>query len=164
MPISRLDKNDIDRLNLQGLSSLIGNRRQARRLARIALGAARRLDYQRGWAYAELNQCWLAFYAGETEPGCHAMQEHFDICGDLEGGMEVEALHGAYASRRGDFALAERHFDMARSLASQIPDSLHKFMLHSRLGVDALNRGDTQSGPRNFLLALDIAERYGSPS
>ena len=30
--------------------------------------------------------------------------------------------------------------------------------------VDALNRGDTQDGPRNFLLALDIAERFGSPA
>jgi hypothetical protein len=77
--------------------------------------------------------------------------------------MEVAALQGAYASRRGDFADAEQHFLQARSQAAQIPDSLHKFMLYARLGVDALNRGDTQDGPRNFLLALDSPSASAAP-
>ena len=164
MPISSLDKADIDRLNQQALSCLVGNRRQARRLAQMALAAAQRQQYARGGAYAELNHCWLAYYAGETEPSCERLGAYFQHSGDLEGGMEVAALQGAYASRRGDFADAEQHFLQARSQAAQIPDSLHKFMLYARLGVDALNRGDTQDGPRNFLLALDIAERFGSPA
>ncbi|EZP41536.1 sensor domain-containing diguanylate cyclase [Janthinobacterium lividum] len=164
MPISSLDKADIDRLNQQALSCLVGNRRQARRLAQMALAAAQRQQYARGGAYAELNHCWLAYYAGETEPSCERLGAYFQHSGDLEGGMEVAALQGAYASRRGDFADAEQYFLQARSQAAQIPDSLHKFMLYARLGVDALNRGDTQDGPRNFLLALDIAERFGSPA
>ncbi len=164
MPISSLDKADIDRLNQQALSCLVGNRRQARRLTQMALAAAQRQQYARGGAYAELNQCWLAYYAGAAEPSCERLRAYFQHSGDLEGGMEVAALQGAYASRRGDFADAEQHFLQARSQAAQIPDSLHKFMLYARLGVDALNRGDTQDGPRNFLLALDIAERFGSPA
>ena len=164
VPISSLDKADIDRLNQQALSCLVGNRRQARRLAQMALAAAQRQQYARGSAYAELNHCWLAYYAGEPEPPCDRLRAYFQQTGDLEGGMEVAALQGAYASRRGDFADAEQHFLMARSQAAQIPDSLHKFMLYARLGVDALNRGDTQEGPRNFLLALDIAERFGTPA
>ena len=164
MPISSLDKADIDRLNQQGLSCLVGNRRQARTLARMALAASQRRQYARGSAYARLNHCWLAYYGGEPEPPCDALRLHFQRAGDLEGGMAVAALLGAYASRRGEFAQAEQHFLQARSLAAQIPDSLHKFMLYARLGVDALNRGDTQDGPRNFLLALDIAERFGSPA
>ena len=56
VPLSSLDKADIDRLNLHGLSCLIGNRRQARRLTQLALSAAERLYYARGRAYAELNQ------------------------------------------------------------------------------------------------------------
>ena len=164
MPISSLDKADIDRLNQQALSCLVGNRRQARRLTQMALAAAQRQQYARGGAYAELNHCWLAYYAGAAEPSCERLRAYFQHSGDLEGGMEVAALQGAYASRRGDFADAEQHFLQARSQAAQIPDSLHKFMLYARLGVDALNRGDTQDGPRNFLLALDIAERFGSPA
>ncbi|UQV46759.1 GGDEF domain-containing protein [Janthinobacterium lividum] len=164
VPISSLDKADIDRLNQQALSCLVGNRRQARRLAQMALAAAQRQQYARGGAYAELNHCWLAYYAGEAEPSCERLGAYFQHSGDLEGAMEVAALQGAYASRRGDFADAEQHFLQARSQAAQIPDSLHKFMLYARLGVDALNRGDTQDGPRNFLLALDIAERFGSPA
>ncbi len=164
VPISSLDKADIDRLNQQALSCLVGNRRQARRLAQMALAAAQRQQYARGSAYAELNHCWLSYYAGETEPACQRLRDYFQQTCDLEGGMEVAALQGAYASRRGDFADAEQHFLQARSQAAQIPDSLHKFMLYARLGVDALNRGDTQDGPRNFLLALDIAERFGSPA
>lgn len=164
VPISSLDKADIDRLNQQALSCLVGNRRQARRLAQMALVAAQRQQYARGGAYAELNYCWLAYYAGEAEPSCENLRAYFQRSGDLEGGMEVAALQGAYASRRGDFTDAEQHFLQARSQAAQIPDSLHKFMLYARLGVDALNRGDTQDGPRNFLLALDIAERFGSPA
>ena len=164
VPISSLDKADIDRLNQQALSCLVGNRRQARHLAHMALAAAQRQQYARGTAYAELNHCWLAYYAGEGEPSCERLRAFFQQTGDLEGGMEVSALQGAYASRRGAFADAEQHFLQARSQAAQIPDSLHKFMLYARLGVDALNRGDTQDGPRNFLLALDIAERFGSPA
>ncbi len=164
VPISSLDKADIDRLNQQALSCLVGNRRQARRLAQMALAAAQRQQYGRGAAYAELNHCWLAYYGGEAEPPCGGLRDYFRQTGDLEGGMEVAALQGAYASRRGDFAEAEQHFLQARTQAAQIPDSLHKFMLYARLGVDALNRGDTQDGPRNFLLALDIAERFGSPA
>lgn len=164
VPTSSLDQADIDRLNLHGLSCLVGNRRQARRLVHLAQSAAQRLQYRRGSAYAELNECWLAYYGGEPEPPCASLHDYFQQCYDLEGGMEVAALQGAYASRRGDFVLAGQHFLQARTLAAQIPDSLHKFMLYARLGVDALNRGDTQEGPRNFLLALDIAERFGTPA
>ncbi|OBV40407.1 GGDEF domain-containing protein [Janthinobacterium psychrotolerans] len=164
MPLSSLDQADIDRLNMQGLSCVVGNRRQARRLVQLALAAAERQQYPRGQAYAELNQCWLAYYGGEAEPAIAALQQYFHQCYDLEGGMAVAALQGAYASRRGAFAEAEQFFLLARQLAAQIPDSLHKFMLYARLGVDALNRGGTQEGPRNFLLALDIAERFGTPA
>ena len=164
VPTSSLDQADIDRLNLHGLSCLVGNRRQARRLVQLAQGAAQRLQYRRGAAYAELNACWLAYYGGEPEPPSASLHDYFQQCYDLEGSMQVAALQGAYASRRGDFAAAEQAFLEARMLAAQIPDSLHKFMLYARLGVDALNRGDTQEGPRNFLLALDIAERFGTPA
>lgn len=164
VPTSSLDQADIDRLNLHGLSCLVGNRRQARRLVHLAQSAAQRLQYRRGAAYAELNECWLAYYGGEPEPPCASLHDYFQQCYDLEGAMEVAALQGAYGSRRGDFVQAGQHFLQARTLAAQIPDSLHKFMLYARLGVDALNRGDTQEGPRNFLLALDIAERFGTPA
>jgi two-component system cell cycle response regulator len=55
-------------------------------------------------------------------------------------------------------------FEQARLLAAQIPDSLYKFALYSRVGIDALSRGDAQAAPRNFLLALDMAERFGTAS
>ena len=161
----RLDKTDIDRLNLQGLSGLIANRKRSKRLARIAHAAAGALGYASGVAYAELNALWLAFYGSEVdaiEAGCQPLRQHFDGNGDLQGSMAVAVLLGALSSRRGAFADAEQHFEQARALASETPDSLHKFMLYNRLGIDALNRGDTRSGPRNFLLALDIAERFGT--
>ncbi len=164
MPLSSLDKAHLDRLNLQGLSCVVGNRRQARRLVRLVLAASERRQYRRGQAYAELNRCWLAYYGGEMEPASAALRAYFHASHDLEGGMALAALQGAYASRRGEFAEAEQFFLLARQFAAQIPDSLHKFMLYARLGVDALNRGDTQEGPRNFLLALDIAERFGTPA
>ncbi|MES2129661.1 MAG: diguanylate cyclase [Pseudomonadota bacterium] len=162
-----LDKADIDRLNGQGLSCLMSDRPQARRLTRIALAAARAIAYPRGIAYARLNQLWGHYYAGEVEkaePMCLPLLAQFEHAGDLEGSMAIGIAQGAIASRRGDFAQAESHFDQARNLAGQLPDSLHKFLLYNRLGIDALNRGDTRSGPRNFLLALDIAERFGTAS
>ncbi len=165
MPTPCLDKSEIDRLNLQGLSCLIANRAQARRLTRIARQEATALGYQRGLAYARINELWLSYYSGapaQAEPLYQSLHACFEACGDLEGSMAIEVVLGAYASRSGDFALAERHFEQARELASHIPDTLHKFMLHTRLGIDALNRGDTRGGPRSFLLALDIAERFGS--
>ncbi|HEV7817426.1 MAG TPA: GGDEF domain-containing protein, partial [Janthinobacterium sp.] len=167
MPTPRLDKSEIDLLNLQGLSCLIANRKQARRLIRIAQAAAKAVEYERGLAYAQVNQFWLAYYAGDieqAEPLCRPLRECFERSGDLEGGMAVDVALGALASRRGDFALAEQHFEQAREVAAHSPDTLHKFMLYSRIGIDALNRGDTRSGPRNFLLALDIAERFGTAS
>jgi two-component system cell cycle response regulator len=167
VPTPRLDKSEIDRLNLQGLSCLIANRKQARRLVRIAQTAANAARYERGLAYASLNQFWLAYYGGDidhAEPLCQPLRERFERCGDLEGAMAVDVALGSLASRRGDFALAEQHFDQAREVASQVPDTLHKFMLYNRIGIDALNRGDSRSGPRNFLLALDIAERFGTAS
>ncbi len=165
MPTARFDKADIDRLNLQGLSCLIANRRQARRLTRLALAAAGALRYERGVAHAQINQLWLGYYAGqagEPEPLYQSLHQRCEACGDLEGSMAVEVVLGAYASRGGDFALAERHFDNARALAAHLPDSLHKFMLHTRLGIDAQSRGESRGGPRCFLLALDIAERFGT--
>ncbi|MDC8759648.1 sensor domain-containing diguanylate cyclase [Janthinobacterium fluminis] len=165
MPTARLDQSAIDRLNLQGLSCLIANRKRARRLARLALAAATALRYERGIAYAQVNQLWLAYYSGnaeQAEPMYQPLHARFEACGDLEGSMAIEVVLGAYASRSGDFVLAEGHFGHARALAAHLPDSLHKFMLHTRLGIDALNRGELRSGPRNFLLALDIAERFGT--
>ncbi|MEC5163763.1 two-component system cell cycle response regulator [Janthinobacterium sp. CG_S6] len=165
VPKARHDKTEIDRLNLQGLSCLVANRRQARRLTRLALVSAAALRYERGAARAQINQLWLRYYAGlagQPEPLYQALHRRFEACGDLEGSMALEVVLGAYASRGGELALAARHFDNARALASHIPDSLHKFMLHTRLGIDAQSRGDGRGGPRSFLLALDIAERFGS--
>jgi diguanylate cyclase (GGDEF)-like protein len=165
VPTSVLDITEIDRLNLQGLSCLIANRKQARRLTRIAGNAAARIGYGRGVAFARINRLWLHYYDGDSDqaaPQWPDLRQQFDAGGDLEGAMAAEVGIGTLASRRGDFAEAEQHFDAALDLARQIPDTLHKFMLYNRLGIDALNRGDTSSGPRNFLLALDIAERFGT--
>lgn len=165
MPTPVLDISEIDRINLQGLACLIADRKQARRLARIAQNAAKTVAYPRGAAYAQVNQLWLYFYGGEAdraEPLWAPLRAHFDVNGDLEGVMAAEVGLGAQASRRGEFAQSAGHFEQALALSGQIPDSLHKFMLYNRIGIDALNRGDTLSGPRNFLLALDIAERFGT--
>ena len=165
MPSPVLDISEIDRLNLQGLSCLVANRKQAGRLARIAHKAAKAIGYSRGAAYAQINELWLYFYGGEAdraEPLWPALRAQFEASGDLEGAMAAEIGVGALASRRGDFEQSAAHFEQALALAGQIPDTLHKFMLYNRIGIDALNRGDTLSGPRNFLLALDIAERYGT--
>ena len=165
MPIPHLDKTEIDRLNLQGLSGLIANRKRSKRLVRIAHGAASAIDYAGGVAYAELNALWLAYYGSDVdgiEAACQPLRAQYDGTGDLQGSMAVTVLLGALYSRRGDFGAAEQHFEQARALAAETPDTLHKFMLYNRLGIDALNRGDTRSGPRNFLLALDIAERFGT--
>jgi diguanylate cyclase (GGDEF)-like protein len=165
MPSPALDITEIDRLNLQGLSCLIANRKQARRLTRIAHNAASKAGYLRGVAHAAINRLWQHYYddeADQAEPHWPQLRQQFHDSGDLEGVMAADVAMGALASRRGDFPLAERHFELALDLANQIPDSLHKFMLFNRLGIDALNRGDTSAGPRNFLLALDIAERYGT--
>ena len=165
MPTPVLDISEIDRLNLQGLSCLIANRKQARRLTRIAQQASDAIAYPRGAAYAQVNQLWLYFYCGEAdraEPLWPALRAWFEASGDLEGAMAAEIGVGALASRRGDFVESAVHFEQALALAGQVPDTLHKFMLYNRIGIDALNRGDTLSGPRNFLLALDIAERYGT--
>ena len=48
MPSPVLDISEIDRLNLQGLSCLVANRKQAGRLARIAHKAAKAIGYSRG--------------------------------------------------------------------------------------------------------------------
>ena len=112
----------------------------------MALAAAQRQQYARGSAYAELNHCWLAYYAGEPEPACERLRDFFQQTGDLEGGMEVAALQGAYASRRGEFADAEQHFLMARSQAAQIPDSLHKFMLYARTARRSWRAGRCAGG------------------
>ena len=165
MPTPVLDISEIDRLNLQGLSCLIADRKQARRLTRLAQAAATQAGYARGIAHAQINRLWLHYYNGETElaePLWAPLRCQCEDSGDLEGAMAAEVGLGALASRRGDFAQSERHFEQAQALAVQIPDTLHKFMLYSRIGIDALNRGDTGAGPRHFLLALDIAERYGT--
>lgn len=165
MPSPALDISEIDRLNLQGLSCLIANRKQARRLTRIAHQAASKIGYARGVAHAAINRLWQHYYdeqADLAEPEWAPLRQQFHASGDLEGVMAADVALGALASRRGDFALAARHFEQALDLAHQIPDSLHKFMLFNRLGIDALNRGDTSAGPRSFLLALDIAERFGT--
>ncbi|WP_338845762.1 diguanylate cyclase [Massilia sp. W12] len=161
----QLDKGEIDRLNAQSLSCLVSNRQEARRLTDIALAAARRLQYDRGAWMAELNHASLLYYGGQNEAAEQVVRPlvtRFHALGDLEGEMAALVCLGALASRRGDFNSSGQHFDNALQLAHQIPDSLYKFSLFNRMGIDALSRGDSRSGPRNFLLSLDMAERFGT--
>ncbi len=162
---SQLDKSAIDRINLQGLACLMSNRQEGRRLSQMALAAAAALSYERGQAYARLNELSLLFYddaVDDAERLCLPLADYFHAQADAEGEMSARVFLGAIASRRGQFELSEQHFDRARALAGQIPDSLYKFALYSRIGIDALGRGDARAAPRNFLLALDMAERFGT--
>jgi diguanylate cyclase (GGDEF)-like protein len=170
MPVSELaypDKSEIDRMNLQCLSLLMADRREARRVNDLTLAAAQAIGYVRGVAYAQINQLSLLYYGGESEQAeqiCQPLIDRFYAMGDTEGQMAAHVCMGSITSRRGDFVQSGLHFDKARDLAARIPDSLFKFSLYNRSGIDALNRGDNHSAPRNFLLALDMAERFGTPS
>ena len=161
----KLDKAEIDRLNLQSLSCLVANRQEARRLTDIALAAAEHSEYERGFCFAQLNHISLLYYAGfneEAENLVAPILERFHGLGDLEGEMASEVCMGGLATRRGEFVQSGQHFENACKLSGQVPDSLYKFSLYNRMGIDALNRGDSRAGPRNFLLALDMAERFGT--
>jgi diguanylate cyclase (GGDEF)-like protein len=162
-----LDKAEIDRLNLQCMSCLMSNRSEAKRLTDIALAAAQAIDYERGLAYARINQLSLLYYSGDIEQAetlCLPLIACFRAMDDMEGQMAAYVCMGSISSRRGDFVQSGKHFEAARNFANQIPDSLFKFSLYSRAGIDASNRGDNRAGPRNFLLALDMAERFGTAS
>lgn len=163
----QLDKPEIDRINRQALSCLASNRHETSRLASLSLVASERIGYQRGSAHARLNMLSVLFHSGEfvqSEAMCKPLPALFHSLNDLEGAMSASVCLGAIATRRGDFVLSAKYLDTARKLAGQIPDSLNKFSLYNRLGIDALSRGDISAGPRNFLLALDIAERFGTAS
>ncbi|GAA4019831.1 diguanylate cyclase [Actimicrobium antarcticum] len=163
----QLDIAEIDRLNRKALSCLASNRAETNRLATLSMNAASRISYQRGIAHAQLNLLSVLFHSGEydkSEAMCTPLPAMFKSLNDPEGGMTAAVCLGAIATRRGDFASSASHLESARQLASQIPDSLNKFSLYNRLGIDALSRGDISAGPRNFLLALDIAERFGTAS
>ena len=165
--IVQRDVTEIDRLNRQALSCLASNRSETSRLAALALEASNLIGYQRGAGYAHLNQLSVLFHAGETDRAaamCKPLPGLFHRLADLEGEMSANICLGSIATRRGDFMRSEKHLGIARKLATQIPDSLYKFALYNRLGIDALSRGDGSAGPRNFLLALDIAERFGTAS
>jgi two-component system cell cycle response regulator len=162
-----LEIAEVDRLNLQCLACLMSNRQEARRLVKMATAAARAIGYERGETYARLNEMSLAFYeddVDEAETLCVPLAEHFHATADAVGEMTVQVYLGAIASRRGEFEASENLFEQARLLAAQSPDSLYKFALYSRVGIDALSRGDALAAPRNFLLALDMAERFGTAS
>ena len=163
----QLDKTEIDRLNRQALSCLASNRAETTRLATLALTGAEQIGYERGVGYARLNLLSVLFHAGEIDRAatmCKALPAMFHRLSDPEGEMSAMVCLGSIATRRGDFVRSARHLDSARKLAGQLPDSLYKFALYNRLGIDALTRGDINAGPRNFLLALDIAERFGTAS
>lgn len=161
----QLDTSEIDRLNHQALSCLMSNRSEAKRLTDISLAAAGVIGYRRGMAYAQINQLSLLYYVGELEQAEKIgapLLKFFHSLGDLEGEMSALVCLGSIASRRSDFVASEKFFEAARQIATQIPDSLYKFSLYNRGGIDAVNRGDTRAGPRDFLLALDMAERFGT--
>ena len=170
LPVSEspeLDRAEIDRLNLQCLSLLMADRKEARRINEITLKAAQDIGYGRGLAYAQINQLTLLFYSGEVELAeqiCLPLIDRFYAFGDMEGQMAAHVCMGSLTSRRAEFEQSSHHFELARKLASRIPDSLFKFSLYNRTGIDAINRGDNYIAPRNFLLALDMAERFGTPS
>ena len=159
--------SEIDRLNRQALSCLASNRNETARLADLALNASTEIGYERGIAYARLNQLSVLFHAGEIEQAtnlCKPLPALFHRLSDLEGEMSANICLGSIATRKGEFTRSAKYLGIARKLAVQIPDSLYKFSLYNRLGIDALTRGDANAGPRNFLLALDIAERFGTAS
>ena len=163
----QLDRSEIDRLNRQALSCLASNRNETTRLANLARDAATAIGYERGVGYAHLNLLSVLFHAGDIDQAarmCRPLPGLFHRLSDPEGEMSAAICLGSIATRRGDFARSQKYLAGARKLASQIPDSLYKFALYNRLGIDALSRGDANAGPRNFLLALDIAERFGTPS
>ena len=163
----QLDRVEIDRCNVQALSGMASNRPESRRLSLMSLAQAEAIGYVRGMAFARLNLASLDLYHRELDEAdalCQPLVPLFQSINDGEGEMSAHGCLGAIAGRRGNFEVAAGHFDLARALAAQIPDSLHKFSLFNRMGIDALNRGDTADAPRNFLLALDMAERFGTPS
>ncbi len=163
----QLDRAEIDRCNMQALSCMASNRPEAERLSNVSLSQAEAISYVRGIAFAQLNLASLGIYGRELDAAdalCQPLVELFHSINDGEGEMSAHGCLGIIASRRGSFDVAVRHFDEARALAAQIPDSLHKFSLFNRIGIDALNRGDTAGAPRYFLLALDMAERFGTAS
>ncbi|WP_326940201.1 GGDEF domain-containing protein [Actimicrobium sp. GrIS 1.19] len=163
----QLDKSEIDRLNRQALSCLASNRAETYRLAQLALTASQAIGYQRGVGYAHLNLLSVLFHAGDIDKSaamCKPLPALFHGLHDLEGEMSANVCLGSIATRRGDFTRSAKYLANARKLAGQIPDSLYKFSLYNRLGIDALSRGDISAGPRNFLLALDMAERFGTAS
>ena len=163
----QLDRIEIDRCNMQALSCMASNRPESERLSKVSLAHAEALGYVRGIAFAQINLASLNIYTGELDEAdalCRPLVALFHSINDGEGEMSAQGCLGIIASRRGSFDEAASYFDQARTLAAQIPDSLHKFSLFNRIGIDALNRGDTAGAPRNFLLALDMAERFGTPS
>ena len=163
----QLDRVEIDRCNLQALSCMASNRPESERLSQKSLAQAGAINYVRGMAFAQLNLASLVIYHHELDEAdalCQPLVEVFHSINDGEGEMSARGCLGIIASRRGNFDKAAHHFDQARALAAQIPDSLHKFSLFNRMGIDAFNRGDTASAPRNFLLALGMAERFGTAS
>lgn len=162
-----LDRSEIDRLNLQCLSLLMADRNEAKRINQIVLDAAQAQGYGRGLAYAQINQLSLLVYSGEIDPAekiCLPLIERFRTLGDIEGQMAAHVCLGTINSRRANFVVSGQHFDIAHNLASMIPDSLFKFSLYNRAGIDAINRGENHLAPRNFLLAVDMSERFGTPS
>ena len=162
-----IEPADIDRWNVHALSCMASNKPESRRLSHASLRQSEAIGYVRGSAFAQLNLASLYIFAREPDDAMRLsvpLVERFRTLNDGEGEMAAHSCIGAVAGQRGDFELAGCHFDLARQLAAQIPDSLHKFLLYNRLGIDALNRGDTAAAPRNFLLALDMAERFGTAS
>ncbi|MBC7514507.1 MAG: diguanylate cyclase [Herminiimonas sp.] len=158
---------DVDRWNMQALACMASNRRESRRLSEVALDHAQTIAYSRGSAFALLNLASLQIFARDLDEAqrlCTPLAGQFHAISDGEGEMSAHGCMGAIAGQRGDFGLSTQHFDAARELAAHMPDSLHKFLLYNRMGIDALNRGDTAAAPRNFLMALDMAERFGTPS
>lgn len=162
-----LDRSEIDRLNQQCLSLLMSDRNEAKRINQMVLEAAQAQNYGRGLAYAQINQLTLLVYLGEVDEAekiCLPLVERFKLLGDIEGQMASHVCMGTINCRRANFVESGRHFATAHNLASMIPDSLFKFSLYNRAGIDAINRGENHQAPRHFLLAVDMAERFGTPS
>jgi two-component system, cell cycle response regulator len=165
--IDLLDRSEMDRLNLQCLSLLMSDRNEAKRLNQMVLEAAQAQNYGRGLAYAQINQLTLLVYHGEIDEAekiCLPLVERFRLMGDIEGQMCAHVCMGTIHCRRANFVESGKCFGTAHNLASMIPDSLFKFSLYNRAGIDAINRGENHLAPRNFLLALDMAERFGTQS
>jgi two-component system cell cycle response regulator len=158
---------DIDRWNLQALSCMASDKQESRRLSESSLAQAEAIGYARRIAFAQINLASLLIFARELEAAqtlCEPLIARFHALHDSEGEMAAHGCAGAIASQRGNFEIGQRHFELGRALAGRIPDSLHKFLLYNRMGIDALNRGDMSAAPRHFLMALDMAERFGTAS